>query len=94
MEEWYRQQEFFSQKKLDAVHEWTKGDKIVFTSTRSGDLELYTMNIDGSDVKQITTELGYDGGAWFSPDGKKVVIDSPHEGNGRQMYLIDIGNLI
>jgi hypothetical protein len=26
----------------------------------------------------------------FSPDGKKVVIDSPHEGNGRQMYLIDI----
>jgi len=26
----------------------------------------------------------------FSPDGKKVVIDSQHEGNGRQMYLIDI----
>ena len=26
----------------------------------------------------------------FSPDGKKVVIDSTHEGNGRQMYLIDI----
>ena len=39
------------------------GDKIVFTSTRSGDLELYTMNIDGSDVKQITNELGYDEGA-------------------------------
>jgi hypothetical protein len=27
----------------------------------------------------------------FSPDGKKVVIDSPHGGNGRQMYLFDIG---
>jgi dipeptidyl aminopeptidase/acylaminoacyl peptidase len=26
----------------------------------------------------------------FSPDGKSVVIDSPHGGNGRQMYLIDI----
>jgi len=25
----------------------------------------------------------------FSPDGKKVVIDSPHNG-GRQLYLIDI----
>ncbi len=49
------------------------GDKIVFTSTRSGDLELYTMNIDGSDVKQITNELGYDGGAFFSPDGTKLV---------------------
>lgn len=50
-----------------------KGDKIVFTSTRSGDLELYTMNLDGSDVKQITNELGYDGGAFFSPDGSKLI---------------------
>ncbi len=50
-----------------------RGDKIVFTSTRSGDLELYTMNIDGTDVKQITNELGYDGGAFFSPDGSKIV---------------------
>ena len=50
-----------------------KGDKIVFTSTRSGDLELWTMNIDGSNLKQITHELGYDGGAFFSPDGSKLV---------------------
>lgn len=53
-----------------------KGDKIVFTSTRSGDLELYTMNLDGSDVKQITNELGYDGGAFFSPDGTKLIFRS------------------
>jgi TolB protein len=50
-----------------------KGDKIVFTSTRNGDLDLYVMNIDGTDVKQITHELGYDGGAFFSPDGSKIV---------------------
>lgn len=49
------------------------GDKIIFTSTRSGDLELYTMNIDGTDVKQITDELGYDGGAFYSPDGSMIV---------------------
>lgn len=48
-------------------------DKIVFTSTRSGDLELYTMNVDGSNVTQITNETGYDGGAFFSPDGKRLV---------------------
>ena len=50
-----------------------KGDKIVFTSTRSGDLELWTMNIDGTNQKRITKGLGYDGGAFFSPDGKKIV---------------------
>lgn len=53
-----------------------KGDKIVFTSTRSGDLELWTMDIDGSNQKQITHELGYDGGAFFSPDGTKLVFRS------------------
>lgn len=50
-----------------------KGDKIIFTSMRNGDLDLYVMNIDGSHVKQITHELGYDGGAWFSPDGSRIV---------------------
>lgn len=53
-----------------------KGDKIVFTSTRTGDLELFTMNLDGSDVKQVTNELGYDGGAFFSPDGEKLIFRS------------------
>jgi Tol biopolymer transport system component len=50
-----------------------KGDKIVFTSTRNGDLDLYLMDIDGKNVKQITFGLGYDGGAFFSPDGTKLV---------------------
>ncbi|SRR5258706_731553 len=50
-----------------------KKDKIVFTSTRNGDLDLYVMDIDGKNVKQITDEIGYDGGAFFSPDGKKIV---------------------
>lgn len=50
-----------------------KKDKIVFTSTRNGDLDLYVMDIDGKNVKQITNEVGYDGGAFFSPDGKKIV---------------------
>jgi Tol biopolymer transport system component len=50
-----------------------KGDLIVFTSTRSGDLELWTMNIDGTNPKQITFGLGYDGGAFFSPDGTQLV---------------------
>ena len=30
----------------------------------------------------------------FSPDGRKVVIDSPHGGNGRQMYLFDISGIV
>jgi len=49
-----------------------KGDKIIFTSVRDGDLDLYTMKPDGSDVKRITNEIGYDGGAFFSLDGEWI----------------------
>lgn len=52
------------------------GKKIVFTSTRSGDLELWIMDIDGGNPKQLTFGLGYDGGAFFSPDSKKIVFRS------------------
>ncbi len=52
------------------------GSKIVFTSTRNGDLDLYIMDVDGSNVVQVTDQLGYDGGAFFSPDGSKLVFRS------------------
>ncbi|HEU0005492.1 MAG TPA: hypothetical protein VFS12_05815 [Terriglobia bacterium] len=49
------------------------GKKIVFTSVRDGDLELYSMNIDGTGVRRLTHRVGYDGGAFFSHDGRKIV---------------------
>ena len=49
------------------------GKKMIFTSLRDGDLDLYVMNLKTYKVKRITNTLGYDGGAWFSPDGKKIV---------------------
>ncbi|MEO6938957.1 MAG: hypothetical protein ABI444_02275 [Candidatus Kapaibacterium sp.] len=49
------------------------GDKIIFTSTRSGDIDLYSMNLDGTNVTQLTNEEGYDGGAFYSQDGKQIV---------------------
>ncbi|MHC4156616.1 MAG: hypothetical protein ACYST6_17090 [Planctomycetota bacterium] len=30
----------------------------------------------------------------FSPDGRNIVIDSTHRGNGRQLYLIDISKIV
>jgi TolB protein len=49
------------------------GKRIIFTSTKDGDLDLYTMNLDGTNLKRITKRLGYDGGAFFSPDSKRIV---------------------
>lgn len=50
-----------------------KGDKVVFTSLRDGDPEIYVMDLDGKNQKRLTHEKGYDGGAFFSPDGSKII---------------------
>ena len=65
------------------------GDRIVFTSTRDGDLELYSMAPDGSDVVRLTDRPGYDGGAFYSPDGSKIIwrADYPEEGPELDDYM-------
>jgi Tol biopolymer transport system component len=50
--------------------------RVVFTSARDHDLEIYSMEPDGSDVQRLTDRVGYDGGAFYSHDGKKIVLRS------------------
>jgi TolB protein len=49
------------------------GTKMIYTSTKDGDIDLYIMDLKTGKEKRITSELGYDGGAWFSPNGKKII---------------------
>ena len=49
------------------------GRYVVFTSTRSGDLELWRYEVATGDLLQLTDALGYDGGAFFSPDSRRIV---------------------
>jgi len=44
--------------------------------------------------KEYTGEWRCDTHPRFSPNGKKVTVDSPHGGNGRQIYLIDISGIV
>ena len=60
----------------EAIDARTK--KIIYTSLSSGDLDLWTMNLDGSHKKQITTTFGYDGGPVFSRDDTKITWRSNH----------------
>jgi Tol biopolymer transport system component len=47
--------------------------RIVFTSDRDGDLELYSANADGSHLTRLTNTPGYDGGAFFTPDCSEII---------------------
>ena len=35
-------------------------------------IDLYIMNADGTELRQLTDSPGYDGGPFFSPDGEKI----------------------
>jgi Tol biopolymer transport system component len=57
----------------DAEATWChRGGKLVFTSVRDGDLDLYVMDEAGQ-TRRLTSTPGYDGGAFFSPDCSEIV---------------------
>ena len=43
---------------------------------------------------EYTGEWRVDTHPRVSPDGRSIVIDSPHEGQGRQLHLIDISHIV
>jgi Tol biopolymer transport system component len=69
------------------------GKHIVFCSNRSGakNLELYIMDADGKNVRQLTKAPGcYNGGPFFSPDGKRVIFRSDRKKKDHlQLYVIN-----
>jgi TolB protein len=69
----------------DAEATVAKDGTIVFTSTRDGDMEIYTMKSDGSDVRRLTNLPGPDGGPFFSADGSKIVFRGRHPEKGPEL---------
>ena len=49
------------------------GKKMLYTSTKGGDIDMYVMDLKTGKELKVTNLLGYDGGGWFSPDGKKII---------------------
>jgi len=50
--------------------------RIVFTSTRDGNRNIYTMNPDGSNVRRLTKSSRSDQYPSWSPDRQKIVFES------------------
>jgi TolB protein len=64
------------------------GKKVAFQSNRTGDWEIFVMNLDGSDIRQLTHSSGFDGGPIWSPDGKKIVFPSERD-HDPEIYIMD-----
>ena len=62
----------FSSNRLAYQPGLSEREKILFANDPATALDLYVMKSDGTDVKRITDVFGYDGGPFFSPDGKRL----------------------
>lgn len=84
-------------------NEWLLTDTYPAGRHARREQELYLYHIPGKRKVSLgffAAPRPYDGD-WrcdlhprLSRDGTRVVIDSPHAGNGRQMYMIDIGRIV
>jgi Tol biopolymer transport system component/tRNA A-37 threonylcarbamoyl transferase component Bud32 len=64
------------------------GTKLAFGSLRSGDLEVWTSNADGSDPTQLTHEGARPTAPRWSPDGKKIAF-AKRPGGNTDVYVVN-----
>jgi signal transduction histidine kinase len=64
------------------------GQRIAFVSDQDGDVEIYTMNVDGSNQQQFTHNPSADWPVSWSPDGRWLLFASDRDGNWN-LYLVE-----
>ncbi len=65
---------------------------ILFSSTRTGDGDIYSVNSNGTSLTRLTSTAGLDEQASWSPDGSQIVFASARNnamGSGLDIYVMD-----
>ncbi|MDQ6921804.1 MAG: hypothetical protein M3170_09420 [Candidatus Dormibacteraeota bacterium] len=58
------------------------GKALVFSSTRDGRLNVYSMRPDGGEVRRVTSALAQEFEPSWSPDGRRIIFASGRDGAG------------
>jgi len=63
-------------------HAWSPdGKTLAYCAQRNKEFDIYTMDIDGKEEKQLTTAKGLDDGPDYTPDGKQIYFNSERSGS-------------
>ena len=63
------------------LHGWSPdGQHLTYCAERTGQYDIYTIRIDGSDETQLTNNTGLDDGPEYSPDGQYIWFNSTRTG--------------
>lgn len=69
----------------------TEDEKKLFAKDPSYMMDIYIMNADGKNVRRLTTSRGYDGGPFFSADGKKITWRQfTPDGSQAEIYTMNV----
>lgn len=75
---------------VESVDFPTIGGRVAFHSDRDGEIDIYVMNTDGSDVLRLTDAPGRDFEPDWSPDGTTIVFSSDRDDpDNAQLYLMN-----
>lgn len=66
---------------------------IAFSSNRSGNYDIYVMDINGKNLEQLTNHLGNEYSPAFSPDGRWMTYVSSRDGN-LEVYVMYLNTRI
>ena len=68
------------------------GSRIAFMTNRDGNMEIYTVNRDGSGLRRVTRHPGNDSTPTWSPAGNQIAFTSDRSGSP-QIYIVDADGL-
>lgn len=68
------------------------GKKLAFVSSSFGNPDIWVINTDGTNLKQLTSEKGEDAFPAWSPDGSKIAFASNRNGNWDIWVMDSDGN--
>lgn len=81
----------FASNRRAYTGELSEKEAKLFKANPSSMIEIYIMNADGSNVKRLTHTNAYDGGPFFSPDGKRIVWRRfSEDGRAAEVYTMNI----
>jgi TolB protein len=67
-----------------------KGERIVFSSHRDGNWDLYLLTLKTGDIRRLTQTAGFEGAPVWSPDGQWVAYEGNYDGDF-DIWILPVG---
>lgn len=68
------------------------GRTVAFSANRAGRFDIYTVDIETREVKNVTDDETYDGSPVYSPDGASIIFSSVVGENYSQLFRVDLAD--